>query len=736
MFGEQKPSRLAGKWFDFFGVRREHWPEFRRRLDLACLWHDIGKATCSFQMMLSGEVSDQVVRHEYLSWKLLSHAFGGRRSLREDLLPVSFAILDHHLKFGETYFKALTPSSIEITVYKDDDSVERILRETEKLVGFKPEIPSTIPGAEVTDSVVHSWSKLRAGASSLFTNDEMFAQFRILALALVTSDAAGSGLRRTGKPVRQWVEDRFVETSLKPIEVRSTIIAGRISAIVKDSGKDFRPNLLQVKAQQLPERAVLLSPCGSGKTLAAWLWAEAQLAHHDVTRILFLYPTRNTATEGFRDYVSWGLEHASLVHGTADFDLEGITFQGEDHVENGATDSRNYHKAAYSPEAALYALGYWDKRYISATVDSFLSFTANRYGADCLLPLLCDSLIVVDEVHSFDPAMFAHLLAFLTHCRAPVLLMTATLPKRFREELEKLGLPIEEVQDKSQTDNSPSKPRYSLGFCQTDIADEVEEWLKRGDQRRLLVVCNTVERCRLAAKKAAELLDQYPDCELLVYHSRFKLADRRGRHEEVIRKFKNSTKRVLLFSTQVCQMSLDLDAETLLTEVAPLPDLIQRMGRVNRMGTFDRGQVKIFQVDKEKPYTEQELETAVELLKSLPDLHSVNQLELAELIGGLLGKNPLHRSLVPLFAADLLPGLESDEYRQTDDFTVEAILDGEIDQYLETDRAIRVGLTIPVPRYLAQKPENSKLPRFLRVAPSRNYDTFYGFGDVEREQKA
>ena len=49
------------------------------------------------------------------------------------------------------------------------------------------------------------------------------------------------------------------------------------------------------------------------------------------------------------------------------------------------------------------------------------------YGAICMLPVLADSVIVIDEVHSFDPGMFSALKRFLQFFDVPVLCMTATL---------------------------------------------------------------------------------------------------------------------------------------------------------------------------------------------------------------------------------------------------------------------------------------------------------------------
>ena len=42
-------------------------------------------------------------------------------------------------------------------------------------------------------------------------------------------------------------------------------------------------------------------------------------------RVIFLYPTRATATEGFKDYVAWAPEaDAGLIHGTAAYELDGM----------------------------------------------------------------------------------------------------------------------------------------------------------------------------------------------------------------------------------------------------------------------------------------------------------------------------------------------------------------------------------------------------------------------------
>src|SRR4051794_19538627 len=59
----------------------------------------------------------------------------------------------------------------------------------------------------------------------------------------------------------------------------------------------------------------------------------------------------------------------------------------------------------------------------------------------CLLPVLAESVVVIDEVHSFDSSMFSALDRFLSDFQIPALCMTATLPKdrlRILTEVRKL----------------------------------------------------------------------------------------------------------------------------------------------------------------------------------------------------------------------------------------------------------------------------------------------------------
>jgi len=102
----------------------------------------------------------------------------------------------------------------------------------------------------------------------------------------------------------------------------------------------------------------------------------------------------------------------------------------------------------------------------------------------------------------------------------------------------------------------------------------VEACLARGG--KVLWVHNTVDRCIATADAAGG--------RALIYHSRFRYVDRVERHNAVIGAFRTEGP-ALAVTTQVAEMSLDLSADLLVSDLAPVPGLIQRLGRLNRRAT-------------------------------------------------------------------------------------------------------------------------------------------------------
>jgi hypothetical protein len=91
---------------------------------------------------------------------------------------------------------------------------------------------------------------------------------------------------------------------------------------------------------------------------------------------------------------------------------------------------------------------------------------------------------------------------------------------------------------------------------------------------RCLWFTNTVDRCQAKARQHGAT----------AYHSRFKYKDRRAARTRLVDGFRDANAAVRVIATQVAEMSLDVDADIMVSEIAPPAAIIQRMGRLNRHG--------------------------------------------------------------------------------------------------------------------------------------------------------
>ena len=164
--------------------------------------------------------------------------------------------------------------------------------------------------------------------------------------------------------------------------------------------------------------------------------------------------------------------------------------------------------------------------------------------------------------------------------------------------------------------------RYHREETPADLAKRVRDEIGTGG--KVLWVSNTVNRAMAAA-------DSISDLNPAIYHSRFRYCDRVQRHGDVIDAFQGNVPAVAC-STQVAEMSLDLSATLLVTELAPVPALIQRLGRLNRkakQGDSTRPFIVIDVGDDHLPYSPVDLQAARDWLAMLPTT-PLSQRDLAE----------------------------------------------------------------------------------------------------------
>ena len=771
------PTDLARRWLAFFRLNETDLGEFLRNSLMACLVHDWGKANTGFAGMLLKK-SVQTVRHEVVSaliitqpqvWRWLEAAGS------VDIPLVLAAVAGHHLKAAEPAAWD-DPSQFGASQRGSHDADFALtwnhprIREQLVALGAQFAIDETIP-----DELPTAWSLGRPGPGRVDYRAErkrtctLLRRFheeiedeptsirarmlRAVRSALIAADSAGSALFRThgesGRSddvqdhIRSWITEAFDPVArLDAAKIQSSVIEPRLGQLAT-VGRTFAWNEFQEACAdpgRVPPRALLIAPCGSGKTLAAWRWVEARCRERPIARAIFLYPTRGTATEGFHDYVSHaGPDLAALVHGTAQLDLERLRpdLPIEDRIA----------------EARLFSLQQWPRRIFSATVDQFLAFLQHDYGSTCLLPLLADSALVLDEVHSYDRGMFTALMQFLEHFDIPVLAMTATLLERRKADLAKHLVVVNGLGfsgDASRLRQIAEHPRYEIATVAgaDEARQDAEAALRSG--LRVLWVVNTVDRAQALARDFADdpqvdPLETPEGSPILCYHSRFKLRDRRDRHDDVVAAFKQSEgqerRAVLGITTQVCELSLDLDCDLLITEYAPVSSLIQRFGRCCRdqraheAGHFRTGRVLLYEPESTLPYDKDEMKDVPAFVDEVVG-QTLSQLALEERLAafdgaGFRAKNARFITDGPWAAAG------QDHFREAEDRTRQAILPCDGPDYERLSRSPArwksQELIVPIPKAAVDPSEKPQwMPTWLAFADAKRHEYLPALGYVPK----
>lgn len=726
LFGDQgHPTAMAADWLRFFRLEPSHWASFWTNAVAAIVLHDLGKANDGFQEALRGQ-GEQTIRHEHLSALVVGLPEVEQWLSAVPLLDIDLvqsAVVGHHLKAGPDKLCRSESDRSLLKFHGDDSEVQALFQLLAEQLGV-PSPSFRLPplwsledrGESIPDHADQLRRRFAKLERTLKRDEPRRRLLRAIKAAVIAADSAGSGFARKGYDIPGWIAGLFHPTQrLDGNYINQEILKKRIEQIKQRCGGTFSYHGFQDQAAAQPSRTLMIAPCGSGKTLAAWRWIQAQLAERPRGRVIFLYPTRATATEGFRDYVAHAPESdATLLTGTAAYELRDM-FANPSERRNGKD---------YLTEARLFALGYWNKRLFSATVDQFLAFMQQCYKGLCLLPVLADSVVVFDEVHSFDVGLFDAFVKFLRHFDLPILAMTASLPDGRRRLLEAEGLHLYTGADQADLTANAELERYEVRTIADDQAAEaaVRVALARGD--KVLWVVNTVDRAQALALRLHELA---PIC----YHSRFTLDDRKQRHKEVIAAFQGKeAKSRLAITTQVCEMSLDLDARLLVSEYAPIPSLIQRMGRCNRHarpGVNNAGQVLLYPGESELPYKPDEMASVAAFVSEI-DGQPVSQARLEALLEDFTKSQGSESNRWAAFLDDgpWSSDAHCDELRDGDDRSAQAVLDTAITAFLAAQRRgdPTDGFILPAPRQLAAA--DQRLPRHLKRAPASHYDARLG----------
>lgn len=309
-------------------------------------------------------------------------------------------------------------------------------------------------------------------------------------------------------------------------------------------------------------------PTGKGKTEAALLWADRNL---NGGKLIYLLPTRVTSNAMYLRIKKFFGDNVGISHGTAALTIaEEKSWRTEEYM------SKKLLSSTFMEPITI------------ATIDQLLLAKFNWYHWESIEQNTAFSAVVFDEIHSYDTyttALIFNLVSELKEKGAKFAFMSATFPDYLREGLEKI-IGEKPIIHEKDYDNLC---RHRIHYIDMPIENAIQNIRKDYEKgKKILAILNTIEKSIEIYK---ELKVGIRNNDIMLYHSRFIERDRREKEDKIIKCAKQSHGFIAV-TTQVVEVSLDIDYDVLYTEVAPIDTLVQRMGRVNRKGK--KGVVDVF----------------------------------------------------------------------------------------------------------------------------------------------
>ncbi|MDM4762829.1 CRISPR-associated helicase Cas3' [Galbitalea sp. SE-J8] len=388
-----------------------------------------------------------------------------------------------------------------------------------------------------------------------------------------------------------------------------------------------------------PHRLLIVeAPMGEGKTELALLVAEILAARAGCGGVGVALPTMATSDGMFGRVRDWlgrasdGIQTSHLAHGKAflNDDFRGLVHLGDviDLYDDPAVMTRGdgttrglvtHAWMSGRKKGALASI-------LVGTIDQDL-FGALKVKHVALRQLaLASKVVVIDEVHASDSYMleYAHrLVAWLGAYRVPTILLSATLDPalreslaaayagtppgrngrratvRFPEMLEEAAYPlitsvtangVPQVVRPAASGRSSVMQVEAVQDDDDTLVTLLTEALERGGSAA--VIRNTVRRAQDTARM---LRERMPHADVEIVHARL-VAAHRMRREAALRTRlgpgrptrADDERPFIVVGTQVLEQSLDIDVDLMVSDLAPIDLILQRVGRLHRHDRDDR----------------------------------------------------------------------------------------------------------------------------------------------------
>lgn len=529
---------------------------FWQLMEMTCKYHDVGKVYSGFQNVIRKAIGEQ----------LLSIKFNNEQIKHEQISPMFVPYKEYELTKTErklVYQAIYYHHERNNTMHIDRELLNEIIEED-----IQPNIPQIENELQIkVPELKTTYLGMVEGQARITEFDDIYKDYCIIKGLLHRLDHCSSA----------WI----------PVEDETK---DEISEFVEKfmNKQDFKQNDLQQFAQANQNKNVIvIGSTGMGKTEGALLWSN-----HDKT--FFTLPLRisiNAIYDRIRETI--GYKHVGLLHSTA---IEYLDEKGEESEFAKIDQARNLYE-----------------KITTCTIDQIFPFVFKYRGYEKIYATLSYSKVVIDEIQAYSPEIVAVILKglqMINSLNGKFMVMTATLPRIYKEKLDEMGIKFEYDEFIKDT------IRHKIQLVDFEIERDVEEIKENAKNKKVLIIVNTIN-------KAIELYKKLKDEDVTnvnLLHSRFIQADRSEKEMNIKEFSQNRNENGVWITTQIVEASLDIDFDILYTEMSSLDSLFQRLGRCYRSREYsgDVPNVKIYIKDISGVgyiYDKEIYEKSIELLR-------------------------------------------------------------------------------------------------------------------------
>ncbi len=491
---------------------------FWQLMKIICKYHDAGKVNSGFQNVIRNAIGEP----------LIPTKFNNDQIKHEQISPMFVPYKEYQLKKTErklVYQSIYYHHERNNKLHVDVDLLKEIIKEEiePNIENIEKELKIQVPELKTT------YLGMVEGQARITEFDDIYKDYCIMKGLLHRLDHCSSAWIPVEDDTKDGISE-FVEKFMKQHK--------------------FKLNDLQEFAKENQDKNVIvIGSTGMGKTEAALLWSNKD-------KTFFTLPLRisiNAIYDRIKETI--GYKHVGLLHSTA---VDYLDEKNEENEFEKIDQARNLYE-----------------KITTCTIDQIFPFVFKYRGYEKIYATLSYSKVVIDEIQAYSPEIVAIILKglqMINNLDGKFMIMTATLPRIYKEKLEKMGIKFEYNEFIKDT------IRHKIQLVDTEINQDIEEIKEKAETKKVLIIVNTIN-------KAIELYEKLKEIDVSnvnLLHSRFIQEDRSEKEKNIKEFSKDRNESGIWVTTQIVEASLDIDFDMLYTEMSTLDSLFQRLGRCYR----------------------------------------------------------------------------------------------------------------------------------------------------------